>query len=302
MAKKAMGRGLDSLFDDNTFDLNDSPETIEKNSPSKLKISDIEPNREQARKQFDEIALMELSDSIGRHGVIQPITVRRKANGYYEIIAGERRWRASKMAGLSEIPALIIEADDRLASELSLIENLQRENLNAAEEARGYRDLMDRFGLTQEEAAERVGKSRTAVANILRILKLPESVLSLVEDDSLSYGHARALIPLTQIFNNDEVLKHANIVINGCYSVRQTEQYVKSIIDAKDKVPCEEPIVSKTYYKKLENDMSEHLGRKTVIKRNPDGNGKLTLSFSGSDDLESLIKLICGNEFFNIEE
>ncbi|MBQ0109324.1 MAG: ParB/RepB/Spo0J family partition protein, partial [Clostridiales bacterium] len=163
MGKKGLGRGLDALLFDNAI------EEKETSGIMMLKISDVEPNREQARKRFDETALSELADSISTHGVLQPITVRKKANGYYEIIAGERRWRASKMAGLSEIPALVKEVDDSTAAELSLIENLQREDLNAAEEARGYRDLMQKFGLTQEEAAEKVGKSRTAVANILRI-------------------------------------------------------------------------------------------------------------------------------------
>ncbi len=299
MAKKGMGRGLDSLFDDNSLN---EIET-DSNKPMLLKISDIEPNRGQARRQFDEAALMELSDSIGRHGVIQPITVRRKDNGYYEIIAGERRWRASKMAGLNEIPAMIIEADDKLAGEISLIENLQRENLNAAEEARGYRDLMERFGLTQEEAAERVGKSRTAVANILRILKLPEKVLALVEDGSLSYGHARALIPLSQVFNEDVVLNHAETVIKNGLSVRQTEQYVRSAMEIKEpKQENDEDKVSKAYYKKLESDMSDNLGRKTVIQRDSEGKGKISLSFSNADDLEYLIKQLCGNDFFNKED
>ena len=300
MAKKGMGRGLDSLFDDNALS---EIETDSNNKPTMLKISDIEPNRGQARKQFDEAAMMELSDSIGRHGVIQPITVRRKDNGYYEIIAGERRWRASKMAGLNEIPAMIIEADDKLAGEISLIENLQRENLNAAEEARGYRDLMERFGLTQEEAAERVGKSRTAVANLLRILKLPEKVLALVEDGSLSYGHARTLIPLVQVFNNETVLKHAETVIKNGLSVRQTEQYVRTVMDVKEPKPeNEETKVEKAYYKKLENDISDSLGRKTLIQRDSEGKGKITLSFADSNDLEMLIKHLCGNDFFNKED
>lgn len=296
MAKKSLGRGLDDLLIDNSI------EEKEINGVTTLKISDIEPNRGQARKQFDEAALLELSDSISRHGILQPISVRLKDNGFYEIIAGERRWRASKIAGLSEIPALIIEADDMLAGELSLIENLQRENLNPAEEARGYRDLMDRFGLTQEEAAERVGKSRAAVANLLRILKLPESVLELVEDGSLSYGHARTLIPLTQICGDEEVLKHAKTVINNRLSVRQTEQYVKAAFESDDEP--DEPMtpVSKAYYKKLETDISGSLGRKTTIHQNADGKGKLTLSFSGTDDLENLIKTLCGNAFFETEE
>lgn len=297
MAKKGLGRGLDSLLADNAIEEKDT------SGVSILKISDIEPNRGQARTNFDESALLELADSIGRHGILQPIAVRRKANGYYEIIAGERRWRASKIAGLNEIPAIIHDADDQLAGELSLIENLQRENLNPAEEARGYRDLMDRFGLTQEEAAERVGKSRTAVANIIRILKLPESVLNLVEDGSLSYGHARTLIPLTQVFDDDEILKHAETIINSGFSVRQTEQYVRlALEDNRKPMESDESLVSKAYYKKLEHDMSDRLGRKAMIRRTADGKGKLTLSFSDANDLEGLIKLICGNEFFENDE
>ena len=296
MAKKGLGRGLDALLADNAI------EEKESNGVTMLKISDIEPNRAQARKQFDETALLELADSIGRHGILQPITVRRKQNGYYEIIAGERRWRASKIAGLSEIPALIKEVDDKLASELSLIENLQRENLNPVEEARGYRDLMDKFGLTQEEAAERVGKSRVSVANLLRILKLPSSVLSLVESESLTYGHARALIPLLQSFDEEDMLTQARYIVNSAFSVRQTEQYVKQLLSPKGntRTPSKNT-VSAAYYRKLENDMSELLGRKASIKQGNDGNGKLTIAFSGSDDLEALIKHICGNRFFELE-
>lgn len=296
MAKKSLGRGLGELLADNAI------EEKEKSGVTMLKIADVEPNRGQARKQFDEAALLELSDSIATHGILQPISVRLKSNGFYEIIAGERRWRASKMAGLSEIPALIIEADDQLAGELSLIENLQRENLNAAEEARGYKDLMDRFGLTQEEAAEKVGKSRAAVANILRLLKLPEAVLNLVEDGSLSYGHARTLIPLTQICDADEILKHAKFIISKGLSVRQTEQYVKAAFDSTE--PPAQPLspISRAYYKKLEGDMSNALGRKASITHTVDGKGKISLSFSGTDDLENLIKALCGDNFFETEE
>ncbi|MBR5286108.1 MAG: ParB/RepB/Spo0J family partition protein [Clostridia bacterium] len=296
MAKKGLGRGLDALLADN--DITEK----EQNGVTMLKISDVEPNRGQARKQFDETALLELADSIGKHGILQPIAVRKKANGYYEIIAGERRWRASKIAGLSEIPALVKEIDDRTASELSLIENLQRENLNAVEEAYGYRDLMDKFDLTQEEAAERVGKSRASVANVLRLLKLPKSVLALVESDELSYGHARALIPLTQRFNDDDILAHAEYVVKLSLSVRQTEQYVKSLLNGGGKrTNSNSNGVSSAYYKKIENDMSEVLGRKANIKQDANGNGKVTITFSGSDDLEDLIKQLCGDTFFENE-
>ena len=296
MAKKGLGRGLDALLADN--DITEK----EQSGVTMLKISDVEPNRGQARRQFDETALLELADSIGKHGILQPIAVRKKANGYYEIIAGERRWRASKIAGLNEIPALIKETDDRTASELSLIENLQRENLNAVEDALGYRDLMDKFGLTQEEAAERVGKSRASVANILRLLKLPKSILSLVENDSLSYGHARALIPLTQRFDEDSILEHAEKIVKSDLSVRQTEQYVKSLLNGGGKrASSTRNNVSSAYYKKIENDMSEVLGRKANIKQDANGNGKVTIAFSGSEDLENLIKQICGEMFFENE-
>lgn len=297
MAKKGLGRGLNSLLTDNAID------EVSPNGITVIKISDIEPNRGQARKQFDETALLELADSIGRHGILQPIAVRQKDNGFYEIIAGERRWRASKIAGLREIPAIVKEADDMIASELSLIENLQRENLNAVEEALGYKDLMDSFGLTQEEAAEKVGKSRTAVANLLRILKLPESVLALVRDSSLSYGHARALVPLIQYFDEKQLETHAKHIVSNGLSVRQTEQFVKQLIQKPD-IPdqTDESPVSKAYYKKIESDISDILGRRASIKRSPDGKGKLSLAFSSSEDLEALIRNICGNNFFDNQE
>ncbi|MBR5277926.1 MAG: ParB/RepB/Spo0J family partition protein [Clostridia bacterium] len=295
MAKKGNWRGLDALLVDNAID-----EKVSGNITT-LKLSDIEPNRGQARTIFEESALLELADSIGKHGILQPIAVRKKDNGYYEIIAGERRWRAAKMAGLTEVPVIIKDVDDKVATELSLIENLQRENLNAVEEAKGYKDLMERFDLTQEEAAERVGKSRTAVANILRILKLPESVLNLVEDGSLSYGHARTLLPLTQLCDEEGLLKHAKTVINSQLSVRQTEQLVKQIIDGSKKYTEEQSLVSKTYYKKLESDISDVLGRKATIHRSVNGTGKITISFAGAEDLEELITQLCGKTFFNEE-
>jgi ParB family chromosome partitioning protein len=208
MVKKGLGRGLDALLYDNTVESSHSGIAM-------LKLSDIEPNREQARKYFDETALGELADSILLHGLVQPIVVRKKPNGFYEIIAGERRWRACKMAGLSEVPAVVKDVSDLNASELSLIENLQRENLNPVEEANGYRDLIENYGLTQEEAAKRVGKSRVAVTNILRILKLPEDVLALVKNNELSYGHARALLPLCNNMNDNEIFVHAKKIASS---------------------------------------------------------------------------------------
>ncbi len=291
MAKKNY-RGLGSLFEDNAIE--EKPTS----NITTLKISDIEPNREQARTNFDEAALLELADSIGKHGILQPIAVRKKQNGYYEIIAGERRWRASKIAGLSEVPVVIVEADDKTAAELSLIENLQRENLNPVEEARGYNDLIQKFGLTQAEAAERVGKSRESVANVLRLLKLPESVLKLVEDGSLSYGHARTVIPLVQKCDEDSLLKYVQTIITTALSVRQTEQFVKKILNGVQPNGNGGSIVSKSYYKKLENDIGEKLERKVSISQGANGAGKITLSFSNSEDFEELIKSICGKDFF----
>ncbi len=302
MTKKGLGRGLSALLSDNQTDL------PENGRPSDsglllLHLSDIEPNRKQARKRFDESALAELSDSIAQHGLLEPIVVRRKENGYYEIIAGERRWRASRMAGLNEIPALVRELDDREAALLSLIENLQRENLNPVEEASGYRDLMEQFSLTQEEAATRVGKSRAAVANLLRLFKLPQSVLALVENGQLSYGHARALLPLAERTDEQALLRIAERVAESGQSVRQTEAMVKSLLAAPPQTEkgADDPVQA-DYFRKLERRVSAHAGRKVSIKREQAGSGKLLLSFSSADDLEALIRSLCGNAFFEETE
>lgn len=296
MAKRGLGRGLDALLADNSI------EETSGSGVAVIKISDIEPNRAQARKRFEEAPLLELSDSIKLHGVIQPINVRRKPNGYYEIISGERRWRAAKIAGLSEIPAIVREVDDLEASEISLIENLQREGLNAAEEARGYLDLIERFGLTQEQAAEKVGKSRAEVANVLRLLTLPENVLSLVEDGSLSYGHARALIPLARELGEERIYKEAKRISELELSVRETEKLVKKILSGDpERAEKRESAVGTQYYNRLEQSISESLGRKAKIIQSANGKGHLSVAFSGSDDLESIIKLLCGKDFFDNE-
>lgn len=291
MIKKGLGRGLDALLYDNTVESSNSGITM-------LKISDIEPNREQARRIFDETALSELADSILLHGLVQPIVVRKKENGFYEIIAGERRWRACKMAGLSEIPAIVKDVSDLNASELSLIENLQRENLNPVEEANGYRDLIEKYGLTQEEAAKRVGKSRVAVANILRILKLPQAVLALVQENELSYGHARALLPLCNNMSDDEILSYAKKIASSGMSVRDTERLVKNLLENKKANTKEQSIIEKSYYKAIESKASSALGRRVAIKQTPDGKGSVSLSYSSSDDLEQLLKKLCGADFF----
>lgn len=216
--KGGLGRGLDALFADNSI------EEIASTSAVKLKIMDIEPNRDQPRKIFDEDALAELADSIAKHGVIQPLLVRPMPDGSYQLVAGERRWRASRMAGLTEVPVVIKELSDDEAMALALIENLQREDLNAIEEAQGIKALMDTLSLTQDEAAERVGKSRPAVANALRLLKLPDSVIALVSDGKLSPGHARALLGFK---DEQDIIETADLIIEKGLTVRDVEKLVK---------------------------------------------------------------------------
>ncbi len=299
LKKKGLGRGLDALLSDNRI------EDAEGASPAGitvLRAADIEPNPSQARRHFDREALEELAESIKQHGLLQPLTVRRKENGFYEIIAGERRWRACKIAGISEIPAVVKEADDRTAAELSLIENLQREDLNPVEEANGYRALVEGFGLTQEQAAERVGKSRAAVANSMRILKLPAAVLSMVEAGTLSFGHARTLLPLCGVLTDAALAEKAAAIAENGASVRETERIVKAALEEKPKEEKKAPSpVEDSYYKRLESRISETLGRHASISRRDGGKGTLVLSYSGTGDLETLIKSICGNNIFDEE-
>lgn len=290
MAKKGLGRGLDALLADNEIET--SPGGV-----SVLRLSEIEPNRSQARKVFDPAALEELASSISQHGLIQPLVVRRKENGFYEIIAGERRWRASKMAGLTEVPVIVKETDDESAALLSLIENLQRENLNPVEEANGYRELMESFGLTQDEASRKVGKSRTAVANILRILNLPDSVLALVSDGALSYGHARTLLPLMDKFDEDEIFKISKDVAASSMSVRETEKLVKRLLAEQKETPPTDKS-EKAYYSLLEKRIGSVIGRKASLATEKDGSGRLILRYTSGEDLENLIKSLCGNDFF----
>ncbi len=296
MAKKGLGRGLEALLSDNSTEISDN----EKNTTVTLRVSELEPGAAQARKKFDQGALSELAQSISAHGVIQPIVVRKKTNGFYEIIAGERRWRASKMAGISEVPVIILDVEDIEAAEISLIENLQRENLNPVEEAKGYKALIEIYNLTQEEAALKVGKSRPAVTNILRILELPANVLSLVEEGVLTYGHARSLLPVAGKFDDDFVMECATYIIKNDLSVRDTEKYIKSVLTAPSPVEKVND-VEKSYYKQLEKKASSTLGRIVAIKRTADGKGTLKLNYSDADDLEALLKVLCGNDFFEAE-
>ena len=276
--KGGLGRGLDALFADNSI------EEIASTSAVKLKIMDIEPNRDQPRKIFDEDALAELADSIAKHGVIQPLLVRPMPDGSYQLVAGERRWRASRMAGLTEVPVVIKELSDDEAMALALIENLQREDLNAIEEAQGIKALMDTLSLTQDEAAERVGKSRPAVANALRLLKLPDSVIALVSDGKLSPGHARALLGFK---DEQDIIETAELLIAKELTVRDVEKLVK----ARNKEPkAEKPAARRaSYYDEVELALTDFLGRKVKVGTKPGKeSGVLEIDFFDKDDLTRL--------------
>lgn len=281
MAKKGgLGTGLDALFQDN------SPIESEK-SIITLSVNEVEPNREQPRKEFNESALSELSKSIEKNGVIQPILVRPKAGGAYQIVAGERRWRASRMAGLTEIPVVIREMSDEEAAVFALIENLQREDLNPVEEAEGIRSLIEEFGMTQEEAADRVGKSRTAVTNTLRLLKLPENILSMVAKGKITAGHARALISLE---DEGKMLKIANAIIDNNLTVREVEKMVKTALAGESAKPKKREKKRDKYYDEVELALTETLGRKVKIYLSKGGKGTLEFEFFGKEDLNKLAK------------
>ena len=250
-SQKGLGRGLGALLGD--F----SDTTAEDSAFKQLPLHRVEPNPDQPRQDFNEEELQSLAESIRVHGVIQPLTVRETGDGYYQIIAGERRWRASRLAGLTEIPALVIEADDKTAKELALIENLQRQDLNSVEEALGYQSLMDDFGLTQEEAAERVGKSRSAVANALRLLTLDEKVLEMIRVGSITAGHARAILMLK---SEKKQVEAAQKIANLGLSVRQAELLCKNMSQEQQEKK-EEPVLKVDYVKECEKSLSKHLGR-----------------------------------------
>ena len=276
-SKKGLGKGLGSLLGDFSED------TAEKSPYQLLPIYKIEPNRSQPRQDFDEEELQSLADSISVHGVIQPLTVRELESGYYQIIAGERRWRAARMAGLNEIPAVVIEADDRKAMELALIENLQRQDLNPVEEALGYQSLMEDFGLTQEETAQRVGKSRPAVANALRLLNLSPEVLEKLRTGDLTAGHARAVLSLKSEKKQQEA---AQKIIALGLSVRQAELLCKNM--SREPAPEKEVTLAVNYVAECEKSLSKHLGRGVKII-NGKRKGKCELEFYGQEDLQNLL-------------
>ena len=273
--KKGLGIGLDALFG------------VDENEDAELQIlpiTKVEPRQDQPREIFDEQSLQELADSIAQYGLIQPITARKLDSGYYQIIAGERRWRAARLAGLTEVPVRVIEADDRRTAELALVENLQRENLNPIEEARGFRALIDEYGLTQEEAAKSVGRSRPAVANAMRLLSLCPAVLEMVEKQQLSAGHARALVP---ILDDKLQTAAAKEVVEKGLSVRQTEQLAARLLK-EPKQPKPEEEIRVDYAAEVANRLSLSLGRKVKLI---DGKkiGRIEIEFYGADDREALI-------------
>ena len=275
---KGLGKGLGALLGDSFMDTQEEKESLF------LPISQVESCSAQPRKQFDPDALADLADSIRQHGIIQPLTVRKLQSGYYQIIAGERRWRAARMAGLSEVPCIVIEADDRKAMELAMIENLQREDLNPIEEAQGYQTLVSQYGLTQEEAAQQVGKSRSAVANALRLLNLAPAVRALVEEGKLSGGHARALLPLSPAMQEST----AATVLKNDLSVRQTELLVKKLGAQKKKKPVPTTGITVNYAEEAAKELSSRLGRdcKIVTGRKK---GRVELEYYGIDDLNDLL-------------
>lgn len=271
-----LGKGLGALLGDAALRTDPSENLY-------LPISQVECNADQPRKRFDEESLDELADSIREHGILQPLTVRRLGTGYYQIVAGERRWRAARLAGLTEVPAIVIEADDRKATELALIENLQREDLDPLEEAEGYKKLMDSYHMTQEDVANRVGKSRSAVANALRLLGLCPEVRALVEAGKLSGGHARALLPLSATMQK----KAAQTVIDEGLSVRQTETLVKKL-NAKPRTKKEADADAVNYTKLAASELTTKLGRgcRIVPGRKK---GRIELDYYGMDDLNDLL-------------
>ena len=281
--KKGLGTGLDVLFAANELE---EPE----GELLTLPISKVEPREAQPRKRFDEEALQELADSIARYGLIQPIVARKLDSGYYQIIAGERRWRASRMAGLTEVPVRVLEADDRRTAELALVENLQREDLNPIEEARGYRTLMEDYGLTQEETAKSVGRSRSAVANALRLLSLSPAVMELVEKRELSAGHARAILPLP---GEKQQLELAREVLKKSLTVRRTEQLVARMGKAGAAGGQKEDPLAVNYAAEVAEELSRLLGRKVRLLEARRG-GRIELDYYDPEDRERLIEALRG--------
>ncbi|MBQ7107044.1 MAG: ParB/RepB/Spo0J family partition protein [Clostridia bacterium] len=271
--KGGLGRGLDALFNDNATDRNDLIQ---------VKLIDIEPNKEQPRKDFDEKALAELSDSIKEHGLLQPIIVKPLTNGTYRIIAGERRWRASRMAGLDTVPVIIKDFDEKEVMEVALIENLQREDLNPVEEAMGYRALMDTFGMTQEQVAQRVGKSRSAIANALRLLTLRPQELELLRNGKITAGHARALLAAADALTREQM---AEMAANGA-SVHELERIARA--SHRRKTNREPSLSGSGFYAEVELALKEALHRKVKVTKLGEDHGAITIEFYGDEELRDI--------------
>lgn len=278
--KSGLGKGLDLLIPT-------APEK-EDQEPQMLKISQVEPNRDQPRKQFDPEALKDLAGSIRQYGIIQPIIVCKKPD-YYEIIAGERRWRAAKLAGLKQIPVVVKEYSDKEIAEISLIENIQRENLNPIEEAKAYKSLIEEYDLTQEELSERISKSRTQITNTMRLLKLHEDVQKMLTDGALTAGHARALLGLEI---QEEQLRIAEKVVEENLSVRQTEDLVRQINNPPKTRKASKKPVNSVFYKDLERRMTETLGTKVRINQKEPGKGRIEISYFSEDDLDRIYTML----------
>ncbi len=288
MKKKGLGRGVNAIMEDNDFDI-EQPRADE--GIQTLRLSEIEPNRGQPRKAFDEEALNALAASIEQHGLIQPLLVEPLESGRYRIIAGERRWRACRMAGIEEVPVVIRTVTAKQNMEIALIENLQREDLNPIEEAYGYRSLSEVYGMTQEDIAKSVGKSRPAVANALRLLSLPEQIMDFVASGELSTGHAKAIMPLDE----EKMLVIANRIISEGLTVRQTEGLVKkSLAPAKEKpvFDLEVTLALQT----MEQEAGEHVGNKVTIHHTPKNAGKVEIKYHSVKELEKIIEILKGGE------
>ena len=297
MIGAGLGRNYFSILEDNMFE-------AKKDSVTTIKVGDIEPRRDQPRKQFDDESLQMLADSIAIHGVLQPIIVRENKNfpDTYEIIAGERRWRAAKMAGVSDMPVVIVDGDDLKIAQIALVENVQREDLNPVEEAFAYQDLIEKFNLTQEQLSKEVGKSRSAIANMLRLTSLPEEVLELLRDEKITSGHARALLALE---SDEHMILIANRIVNEDLSVRRVEEIVRRILVQKDAQELEvnrtETLQRRVYIRDLERRAMDRLGRR--VKINQTAKKKtVELTFDNDSDLEEVLCLLCGDNFFKVNK
>ena len=287
--RKGLGKGLDTLIPKGTV-INDKPsasDNVKAASPDQVvKITKVEPNRNQPRKKFDEDELQELSDSIKLHGVLFPILVVNRGD-YYEIVAGERRWRAAKMAGLKEVPVIIRDYTEKQIAEISLIENIQRTDLNPIEEAKAYRDLIDKYNYKQDELAERVSKSRTAITNTMRLLKLADSVQDMIVDDLISAGHARALLAID---NTDEQYELAQRVMDEKLSVRDIEKIVKD--KNKPKIQKKKNEKQEALYRDIEEKLKANIGTKVTITAKSDSAGKIEIEFYNQDDLQKIMDML----------